>query len=500
METIKKIYKRFSQRSIILILYTKTLFIKSLDITLKEGSGLSIKYYPLSAAQATQHDLAKEFGTSQVINICVCSTLKANIDFGLLKKCIQEEFKRYECLRIRFTAPDKNGDVMQYIAPHDPRDIELVDLSGKSEGEIEKILNEWSFKPFSEPNAPMVEMKMVKMPDGYQGIYLSIDHRLVDSSGVVVMINDIMELYCHYVFNSPYPQPLPSYIEALEKDLEKERNEKRLQRDSEFWDEVLSLGEPLYSDVTGTWKLEESRKKHNNPNQRYVDREIKDTRVGFAIFNLEPQPTHRLLEYCLNNNVSMTNLLLMGLRTYLSKANNGQTDISIRNFVSRRSTKLERFSGGSRTEWYPCRTIIEPDTEFLDGIYIIQELQNKVYRHSNYDQARLAKKFKEKFNQPDHTTYEGMLLTYQPLPMRLQNPNLRGVPYKSRWLSNGTAVQKLYLTVMHTADTGLQFFFKYQQAELSYEDVEKVYYYLMRIIFQGVEHPELTVGEIIDIV
>lgn len=458
------------------------------------------KYYPLAPAQATQHQLAKEFGTSQVLNICVYSTLKAEINFGLLKQCIQEEFRRSECLRIRLTKPDENGDVMQYIAPDDPRDIELVDLSGKSEDEIQKILDEWSFKPFSEPDAPMATIKMIKMPDGYQGLYISIDHRLTDSSGIIVIINDIMELYCHYVFDSPYPQPLPLYTDALIKDLEKEKNQKKIDRDGAFWDEVLELGEPLYADVTGPWKLEDERKKYKNPNQRYVHRNIKDTRVGFASFNLEPTPTFRLLGYCLNNNVSMTNLLLMGLRTYLSKMNGGQTDISIRNFVSRRSTKLERFSGGSRTEWYPCRTVIEPDTEFLDGIYIIQELQNKVYRHSNYDQARLQKKFAEKFGQPEHTTYEGMLLTYQPLPVRLQNPNLKDIPYKSRWLSNGTAVQKLYLTVMHDPKGGLEFFFKFQQAELSYQDVEKVYYYLMRIIFAGVEHPDLTVGEIMEMV
>ena len=141
-----------------------------------------------------------------------------------------------------------------------------------------------------------------------------------------------------------------------------------------------------------------------------------------------------------------------------------------------------------------------PDTEFLDGIYIIQDLQNKVYRHSNYDQAALAEKFAKKFNQPPHSTYEGILLTYQPLPVRLQNPNLKGIPNRSMWLSNGTAVQKLYLTVMHSPDAGLEFFFKYQQAELSRDDVEKVYYYLMKIIFMGVEHPELTVGEIIKMV
>lgn len=461
---------------------------------------MGVKYYPLAAAQATQHALVKEFGTAQVINISIYSVLQSEIDFELLGKCVKEEFKRYECLRIRFTAPDKDGNVKQYIAPRDEREIEFFDLSDKSKDEIEMTFNAWAFRSFSEPHSPMAEIKMIKMPDGYQGLFVSIDHRLADSSAVIVMINDIMELYCHYHFGSPYPAPLPSYIDALEKDLARQTNEKMVERDNAFWDEILEMGEPLYSDVTGTWKLEESRKNHNNPKLRAADRNIKDTRVGIVNFSLEPEPSMQLLRYCLNNNVSMTNLLLMGLRTYLSKANDGQTDISIRNFVSRRSTKLESYSGGSRTQWFPCRTIIDMDTEFLDGIYIIQDFQNKVYRHSNYDQAALAEKFAKKFNQPPHTTYEGILLTYQPLPVRLQNPNLKGVPNKSMWLSNGTAVQKLYLTVTHSPDSGLNFFFKYQQAELSRDDVERVYYYLMKIIFMGVEHPELTIGEIIDMV
>ena len=462
---------------------------------------MGIKLYPLAAAQATQHDLAKEFKTAQVINISVCSTLKSEIDYELLAKCIKEEYKRYECLRIRFTAPDENGNVMQYIAPRDTREIEYIDLSDRTQKEIDEALNAWSYKAFSEPDEPMALIRMISLPDGYNGLFISIDHRLADSSAVIVMINDIMELYCHYQFGSEYPAPLPSYVDALEKDLKRMDNQKLVERDSAFWDKYLDeMGEPLYSDVTGTWNLDESRKKNGNPDQRWVEREINDTRVGFASFHLEPKPSMKLLNYCLNNNVSMTNLLLMGLRTYLCKVNDGQTDISIRNFVSRRSTKLEMYSGGSRTQWFPCRTDIDLDTEFLDGIYIVQDLQNQVYRHSNYDQAALAKKFVEKFNQPPHTSYEGILLTYQPLPVRLQNPNLRGIPNKSMWLSNGTAVQKLYLTVMHSPDSGLEFFFKYQQAELSRDDVEKVYYYLMRIIFMGVEHPELTVGEIIKMV
>ena len=44
----------------------------------------------------------------------------------------------------------------------------------------------------------------------------------------------------------------------------------------------------------------------------------------------------------------MTDLLLMGLRTYLSKQNDGEPDISVRNYVSRRVSRIDRKAGAAR--------------------------------------------------------------------------------------------------------------------------------------------------------
>ena len=457
--------------------------------------------YPLTTGQKIQHAKVVEFKTEQVTNIGVCMTLKVNLDFGLLKKCIQLEFERYDCLRVRFTKMDQAGKVMQYIAKGETRDIELINLENKSWSEIDSLMNEWSSCAFDEPDKPVCKFTMVALPENYRGIFVLIDHRIIDSCGVITMVNDIMELYSHYVYQTPMPEPLGSFEEALKKDLQRENNEKKVASDRAFWQEQIALGEPIYTDVTGTWKLEKSRKAHNNPSLRSADRVTDDLRVGKAVFHLEEKPAKRMFEYCLTNNVSMTNLLLMGLRTYLSKMNGNEKDVSVKNYVSRRSTRLERTSGGSRTHCYPCRTIIEPDTEFLDGVYQIQELQNKIYRHANYDQEKLNEQMKKAWKTEENTVYESMALTYQPLPVRLQNEQLKGIPVRTNWCTNGMATQKVYLTVMHsTYDLGLEFYFKFQRAELSDDDIEKIYYYLMKIIFMGIDYPDITVGEILETV
>lgn len=457
--------------------------------------------FPLTSAEKLHLLAAEEFSKPQAVNIGVCLTLKACLDFGLLKKCIQMEYERCDSLRLRFTKPDHQSEVCQYIIPHDDRDISLVDFTGKSRDEIDAAMYGWTEIPFPRYDSPMNEFIMVALPDGYQGIYLRIDHMLTDSCGVIFMVNDIMELYCHYRFGTPLPGSLISYKDAVLLDLKKASDPVKAARDQAFWKEQAALGEPVFTSITGPGKLAKSRLRHKNPQLRAADRQMEDLSVGQSSFFLEPEPTRRLLDYCMVNNTSMTNLLLMGLRTYLSKVNNRESDISLRNYVSRRSSRTSRLSGGTRIHCFPCRTVIEPDTEFLDGVLIIQNLQNSIYRHVNYDSGQALNAYYEAYHTPPKTTYESVALTYQPIPIRLQNDNLKGVPYRARWFTNGTAIQELYLTVMHNStDLGLEFYFKYQTAQVSDHDVELLYYYLMRILFMGIENPEMTVGEIMDAV
>ena len=87
--------------------------------------------------------------------------------------------------------------------------------------------------------------------------------------------------------------------------------------------------------------LDRARKKHNDPTLRAADIEMENLFVQVKDYILEPEPTRRMLDFCQTHQISVTNLLLLGIRTYLSKVNNGQEDITIQNFISRRSTKAE---------------------------------------------------------------------------------------------------------------------------------------------------------------
>lgn len=455
------------------------------------------KFYPLTAAQRMHHLWIRDYGTQQVSGVSVVASLQTPLDFGLLKKCIQLERERSGWMRIRFTKPDADGEVKQYIVKQDARDIPLKDLSGMSMPDANALMQQWAYETFDGDNIPLCDISMVKLPEGYNGIFLHIDHRLIDSCGIVVMMNDLMQLYTHYRFNAPYPQDLADYESVLARDIQKASHEKRFLKDKKFWDDQLdALGEPLYSDIQGPAVLEAARERHRNPSLRAADIELKNLFVQVKDYYLEPEPTRNLLDFCMNNQLSMTNLLLLSIRTYLSKANGGQEDITIQNFISRRSTHDEWTSGGSRTIMFPCRTVIAPETEFLAAAYEIQNVQDRIYMHSNYDPAYIREEMRRRYHTPENTAYESCYLTYQPLPVRLDNPHLTHLSQYAQWFANGAATKKMYLTVSHTEQGGMCFSYHYQTASLGERDVELMYYYMMRILFKGIAEPDMSIGDI----
>lgn len=459
------------------------------------------KEYPLTAAQNMHYQWIREYNTQQVSGVSIVASLKSEIDFGLFKKCIQLETERYGCMRLRFTKPDENGEIKQYVAAHDSRDIPLKDLSGMTLAEADDLMQHWAYETMDGDDRPMCDVVMLKLPEGFNGFFVHMDHRLIDSCGLVVMVNDIMQLYTHYRFGSEYPAALADFEKVLESDLAKAGNEKRFARDKKFWDDQLdALGEPLYSDIQGPSVLEESRKKHKNPNLRAADIEKEELFVAVKDYVLEPESTKGMIAFCMNHQLSVPNLLLLAIRTYLSKVNNGQEDITIENFISRRSTHDEWTSGGSRTIMFPCRTVIPADTEFLAAAYEIQNVQNRIYMHSNYDPALIREEMKKRYNTPDGTTYESCYLTYQPMPVKMDNPFLKDIPMFSKWYSNGAATKKMYLTVSYTQNMGMNFSYHYQTAHLTEKDMELLYYYMMRIIFTGIANPEMKIGEIMETV
>ena len=463
-------------------------------------NGVTLQCYPLTAAQRIHNYSTMHCPYHQLLNIGTGFYIQMETDFALLKEAIYESYQRFESMRLRFLK-DTDDTVYQYLVPFEERDIEYYDFSNWKEEDAHDEMRRWTAVPFKRFHSPMSRIVMISLPDGYNGIYMKVDHMTMDSSSIITFIRDILEIYCAKKYDTAYPKPMQSYIKALEKDLAYEAGSAAQKKDAAFWKEEIEKSEPMYTDFNGMGRLIRQRIENHNPDQRSAKVTSVSPEAAISVYHLEKEPSEQLMKFCEENRVPMASLLLMGLRTVLSKFNDNEKDVSIKSCVARRGTLLEKKSGGTRIHFFPLRTIMEPEMTFMDGLHMIQEAQNKIFRHANYDS--IAHTFQRgrywKLNPGD--SYESISLTYQPMTLKQDAENIPDIPYKTMWYTNGVAAQPLYLTVMHRVeDGGLNFNFEYRKDAVTDYEMEYLYYYLCRVLFRGVENSERTIGGILDMI
>jgi hypothetical protein len=465
-----------------------------------ECNGVKLQCYPLTAAQRIHNYSRMACPYHQLLNIGTGLYIQQDVDFDLLKEAIYEAYIRLESMRIRFLQ-DTDGTVYQYLVPFEERDIKFVDFSKWKEEDAHNEMRKWTAVPFKRFNSPMNEVVMIRLPGGYNGMYSKVDHMTMDSSSIILFYSDILQIYCHKRYGTEEPKPMKSYIQALKKDLEYEANSPARQRDELFWKEEIEKSEPMYADFNGMGRLITQRRESGNPDLRCAAIRSDNPQASISVYSLEKDPSDRLMKFCQENNVPMVCLLLMGLRTVLSKFNNNEKDISIKSCVARRGTLLEKRSGGTRIHFFPIRTILEPETTFLEGIKEIQTEQNKLFHHANFDSIELLNRRAKYWNNQPGSGYESMSLTYQPMTLQQNREKIPDINYKSYWYTNGVAAQPLYLTVMHRVeDGGLNFHFEYKKDAVTDYEMEYLYYYLCRVLFRGIENSNRTIGEILEMI
>ena len=457
------------------------------------------KVYPLTSAQKLHYYSMKYCPKKQVLNIGSGLTIQVELQRDLLEQCIKEAVSRCEALRVQF-AEDKDGNVYQYVTD-EVAEIKHFNFAHWQEEHAHDKMTELTSTPFEMYDSPMYEIVMIEMPDNFYGMYVKVNHLVMDAQSLIVFFKDVIELYSSKVYEEvPFPKEMASYLKQLEKDLEYEAGSKSSQKDREFFEQLITSSEPIFTDIYGKGKLEAERKRTGNPNQRAAINTSDNVDANLANFHLEKEPAQRMAKFCEENHVSMTCLLLMGLRTYLQKENEVD-DISVSTTIARRATLLEKRCGGTRIHSFPFRTIVSKEDTFLEGVFKIRDMQNQYFRHANNSPSEYYAFRKEHYNLENGQTYEAMALTYQPLSMKYEGPGLDqlgDIEYKVRRYSNSACAHTLYLTVSHTPDGGLDFCFEHQTGVVTYEKLQEVYFYLCRIMFYGIEDCSRTVGEVIE--
>lgn len=463
--------------------------------------GIKRECYPLSEAERLHLFTLAYSPTHEIVNMGTGRYFRAPLNQAALREALNRAISRCESMRLRLWKEPETGEVWQYVMPYENQYFEYYDFSQWQEDKIRAVLDGWTSQPFDTFGGPLARIVIVTLPDGYNGFYMNAHHTIMDAGSIVAFSHDVLEIYCHLVYDHPYPKPMTSYIESLQQELKYESGSKKRDRDEAYWDEQFARPEPIYTDFTGPGRLMTYRRESGKPEARAVRLASKDATGDTVTYELDVESTMKLVDFCEENGYPVSVLLLHALRTVLSKFNNNEKDVCIKDFISRRSTVLAKKCGGVRMHCMTLRTIIEPTDTVLEAMEKIDKAQNDLFKHSEYGPLTFYRRQREAYGNDMGEAYESIGFTYQPATLKSIVPYLKGIPYKSYWYSSGKQSQPLYLTAMHRpGDGGLNFHFGFMTEIATPQEIEYLYYYLGRVLFRSVENPNATIQEIMDMV
>lgn len=459
--------------------------------------GIKHDCYPLTPAQMVHMYTLQLSPTHEIVNIGTGTFLKTDLNISVLREALNRAIERCEAMRLRIWRDPETNELWQYVVPYKNKYFEYYDFSALTEEKAHSILERWTSQPFDTYGGELSRIVIVSMPDGYNGYYLNVHHACADSGSVVSFTKDVMDIYCHLMYDLPYPAPLTSYIESVKKDLEYPGS-KKAKRDEEYWHAKLAMPEPIFNDFTGPGRLMTLRRERNNPDLRWCFLPTKDGAGATITYDLDVESTDKIIKFAEDHDIPTSVVILHAIRTVLSKFNNNEKDITIRNFVSRRSTLLNKKCGGVRMHCLPLRTIIEPTATVLESMNIINKEQQEMFLHADYSTMKYYYEQRIAYNTEPGAEYHSVSFTYQPATRKSLVPYLKDIPFKSRWYSSGKQPQPFYITAMHRpGDGGLTFYFGYQKDSATPEEIEFLYYFTGRVLFRSIENPDKTIEEII---
>lgn len=452
-------------------------------------------YYDLNTSQKVLLYAQTYTVHKQLNNVCTSVLVDQELDSDLLSQAIKKAYERNDALGVRLVK--KGKEIKQYFAGYEEPEIAMLDFTEKTEETMEKELYKIARKRITRYGKPLSKIYLLRSHDGRYGLYFVVSHMILDSWAISVFFKDVFAIYEALRQGTALPKPLYSYEKLLIEELNY-RTTDTYQKDRKFCEEFFSAdaGEPIFTHLNGSAVLEEFRKKKKDPTLRYAEVFTLNTKANNEMLLVPKELVSKMEAYCAAHKLTMQSLVLLAYRSFLSKTNNYEQDVSINTVIARRGTLREKNTGGTRVHFYPFRTIIEKDMTVKTACTMIGEKQAAIYRHASIDPLESLAIFKEKFNTPQLGEYCTSAVTFQ--PVKLVVPN--GINIATKWYGNGSSAQPLYLTVMDGDGAGgLKFYYEYQTNTFSWETVKKLHSYMLKFFVAGTVYDDVTIGELLSI-
>lgn len=452
--------------------------------------------YSLIPSQQTMYLMFKYTFSKQISQIPTSFSVDKDIDFELLTKALNIEFERNDSLRLRFIKSDK--EIKQYFLPTF-RMSKVPCKYFRTLQEQEEFFAKDAQTPVRFDKGVNFRIYFYKNAQGGNGIYFNVSHLNMDAMGSFVFYHDLISVYRALKNGTEMPKPLYSYEEYIKQELQNLTNTKKMERHEKFYKEYFAKGgEPFYAGVHGPAFLEKQRIKKKNPDLRVpaAYNPLLD-KCNMVTHHIDAETAEKIYSYCKKHSIAPESLFMFGLRTHCSAINYRTDDVFMMATCSKRATLKEKNMSGCLTQPLQVRTIIPETSTFQDGIDEYTRVRTDLYRHSEYPYITARDMSRDMYN---YSLIQGpacMMFSWIPVPTDTVTD---GVAFDFKTYDLGRYFTPLYtICSPDPKDKGINLNYMYRIKLSKKEDIEILHKNAMKVILTGIDNPEITVKELLDI-
>lgn len=150
-------------------------------------------YYPVSPAQRRMYVLnTLEESGSTAYNMPFAYRIQGRLDISRLSEIINHLVERHEGFRTSFQVID--GEVVQLIHPGVESKLEVVELSGLSNEEINQQIASF-IRPFDLSKAPLMRMELLHIGQEEHILLIDMHHIISDGLSGIILLRELEQLY-----------------------------------------------------------------------------------------------------------------------------------------------------------------------------------------------------------------------------------------------------------------------------------------------------------------
>ena len=450
--------------------------------------------YDLIPSQSAMYYMFKFSLHKNVMQIPTSVKADRKLDIEAMKKAFAIEVQRNDCMRLRFTLT-ANG-IKQHFLPSAPvKEIPVISFS--SDEEEQAFLNADAQKSVRFLRGETFRFIIFNDKDGNTGLYFNVSHIIMDALGIGIFYADLFGVYDAVLNGKELPPPMAKYEDAIKNDLAYLKNEKKYEKDKQFFIDYWSNhGKPFYAGVHGPELLLQQREKYHEPDLRVPDAyDLIHDKCDIVRHHVAPEQAQKLFNFCRETKNAPENVLLLGLRTHCS-AINFRTDDTLQIVMcSRRATLDTKHMSGCLAQPLQLHTVIPEDKTFHEALEIMFGVRAQLYRRADFPYMHARKLQMDILNYRNSQGPSCMMFTWLPLVF----PDYNGIHFEFRSHNPGRYIMPMYVFAVPTLqDGGMDMYYLYRTNYITPEHIRALHDNAIKVILEGIDDPDITVAQLLD--